>query len=89
MIILVGMGIFSTPYSAIFAGNVSAKLKSCLSSKADFMQDAYLSTDEARKPFAVLKSSMPIRTVEPMHNMFVIWIKFCHLCAICKLHMNI
>jgi len=45
MIILVGMGIFSTPYSAIFAANVSAKLKPCLSSKADFMQDAYLSMD--------------------------------------------
>jgi hypothetical protein len=27
MIILVGMGVFSTPYSAIFAASVSAKLK--------------------------------------------------------------
>jgi len=45
--------------------------------------------DEAHKPFALLKSSMPIRTVEFMHNMFVKWIKFCHLYAICKLHMNI
>jgi hypothetical protein len=50
------------------------------------MQDVYLSMDEACKPLAVLKSSMPIRTVEFMHNMFVIWIKFYHLCAICKLH---
>jgi hypothetical protein len=53
------------------------------------MQDVYFSMDEAFKPTAVLKSSMPIRTVEFMHNMFVIWIKFYHLCAICKLHMII
>jgi len=89
MIILVGKRIFSTPYSATFAANVSAKLKPCLRSKADFMQDVYLSMDELFKPFAVLKSSMPIRTMEFMHNMFVIWIKFYHLCAICKLHMII
>jgi len=87
MIILLGMGIFSTPYSAIFAANVFVKLKPCFSSKADFMQDVCLTMDDAFKPFAILKSSMPIRTVEFMHNMFVIWIKFYHLCAICKLHI--
>jgi hypothetical protein len=41
----------------------------------------YLSMDDACKLFAVLKSSMPIRTVEFMHNMFVIRIKFYHLCS--------
>jgi len=40
---------------------------------------SYLSMDE--ECIAVMKSSMPIRTVEFMHKMFVIWIKFYNLCS--------